>query len=265
MTEIAGKTAVVTGGAKGIGRASALSLARRGARLVLVDIDDALEQTAAEIVATGGEAIAIRMNVGREDAFDIIRERTFAAFDGVDIVMNNVGVLTSGLMQDIPMEEWMRVMNLNVVAVARSIRCFLPDLLAQASGHIVNTASFAGLYPYAYDRIVYAASKGAVVTMTESLALYLLPRGIGVTLLCPGPVSTGIGATRSIFTDGLSLRGPGSQFGFKDPVEVGEMVADAIATNRFFLPTDDQVNALLAERGADLEAFVHKQAEAANN
>lgn len=259
MTRISDSVTIITGAASGIGRASAMSLARRGARLVLVDLDDAVGRVASDIVAAGGEAVPIAIDIGREDAFDVIRDHALARFGRVDIVMNNVGVLMSGLPEDVPMDEWVRIMNLNVIAVARSLQRFMPDLIAQGSGHIVNTASFAGLFPYAYDRIPYAASKGAVVSMTESLALYLIPRGIGVTLLCPGPVRTGIGSRRRIFTENLPLRSPGDQFAFKEPEVVGEMVADAIASDRFFLPTDPQVNDLLAERGADLEAFVRKQ------
>ncbi|WP_242124015.1 SDR family oxidoreductase [Sphingobium sp. Sx8-8] len=263
MTRIAGAVAIVTGAANGIGRATADSLARRGARLVLADIDAArLEEAAGAIRAAGGQALAIPLDLSEPDAFDRLRERTWAEYGTVDIVMNNVGVLVSGLPQDIPLAEWERIINLNLMGVVRSIHRFLPDLLAKGSGHIVNTASFAGLFPYAFDRLPYAATKGAIVTMTEGLALYLEPRGIGVTLLCPGPVRTAIGNTMRSFTEGLPLRGPGPQFAFREAGEVGEMVADAIASNRFFLPTDDLVRPLLAERGADMEAFLRAQAMA---
>jgi NAD(P)-dependent dehydrogenase (short-subunit alcohol dehydrogenase family) len=260
MTEIAGAVAVVTGSANGIGRASALALARRGARVVLVDIDAALlDEAAAEIAAAGGEAMALPLDLSREDAFPEMRRRTIERFGPADIVMNNVGVLVCGLPQDIPLGEWERIINLNLMGVIRSVHQFLPDFLERGTGHFVNTASFAGLFPYAFDRLPYATSKGAIVTMTEGLALYLRPRGIGVTLLCPGPVRTAIGKSIRVHTEGLGLRGPGDQFPMLEPETVGEQVADAIRDNRFFLPTDEQVVELLAMRGADMEGFLDRQ------
>ncbi|MET0361481.1 MAG: SDR family oxidoreductase [Sphingobium sp.] len=263
MTEIRGAVAVVTGAANGIGRASALSLAARGARLVLVDIDAALlDEVGQTIQDAGGEALVLPLDLSREDAFGDMRTATLDRFGTVDIVMNNVGVLVCGLPQDIPLAEWERVINLNLMGVIRSIHQFLPDFVVKGSGHFVNTASFAGLFPYAFDRLPYAATKGAIVTMTEGLALYLRPQGIGVTLLCPGPVKTAIGKTMRSFTDGLALRGPGAQFTMVEAEAVGEMVADAIRDNRFFLPTDDQVRDLMARRSADVDAFLYGQMDA---
>ncbi|MCK9542865.1 MAG: SDR family oxidoreductase [Novosphingobium sp.] len=260
MTVIAGAVAVVTGAANGIGRAAALALARRGARLVLVDIDGAaLEQVAGGVRDAGAEAMPLALDLAHEDAFAEVRAQTQARFGAADILMNNVGVLVSGLPQDIPLGEWERIINLNLMGVVRALHHFLPDFLARGSGHIVNTASFAGLYPYAFDRLPYAASKGAIVTLTEGLALYLRPKGIGVTLLCPGPVATAIGKTMKSHTEGLALRGPGAQFAMLEADTVGEMVADAIRDNRFFLPTDDGVRELLVARGADMDTFLDRQ------
>lgn len=173
--------------------------------------------------------------------------------------MNNVGVLVSGRPQDIPLSEWERIINLNLMGVIRSVHCFTPDFVERGSGHFVNTASFAGLFPYAFDRLPYAASKGAIVTFSEGLALYLKPQGIGVTLLCPGPVRTAIGKTMKSYTEGIGLRGPGPQFAMQEPDAVGELVADAIEQDRFFVPTDDQVEAVLQERARAPDAFLARQ------
>ena len=104
--------------------------------------------------------------------------------------MNNVGVILSGNPEDIPLAEWQRIVNLNLFSAVRSLEVFLPKMIARRSGYIVNTASFAGLYPYAANRIPYVASKAAVIAMSESLALHLLPQGVRVSCLCPGPVMT---------------------------------------------------------------------------
>jgi NAD(P)-dependent dehydrogenase (short-subunit alcohol dehydrogenase family) len=110
----------------------------------------------------------------------------------------------------------------------------------------------------------YSATKAAVVSMSETLALYVKPRGVGVTLLLPGPVSTGIGSRATRFSPNLGFRGPGAEFRAKDPDEVGENVAQAIEDDIFFLPTDYQVLAKMQARAADPEAFLaHQIAEMA--
>ncbi|MET0375583.1 MAG: SDR family oxidoreductase [Rhizorhabdus sp.] len=260
MTPLADKIAVVTGAASGIGRSAALALARRGVRVVLSDINQAgIDDATAAVAAGGGEAIAIAADVGRPEGMEIVRDAAVTRFGEVDIVMNNVGVLVSGRPEDIPLAEWERIINLNLMSVIRSVHLFIPGMIARGSGHIVNTASFAGLFAYAYDRLPYAASKAAIVALSEGLALYLRPKGVGVTCLCPGPVKTAIGSTMKRWTPDLGLRGPGPQFAMLDPDDVGEMVADAIERDRFFLPTDDQVREVMQRRAADPDRFLDEQ------
>src|SRR5277367_7173274 len=191
MDTLEGKVAVITGAASGIGRAIAHSLARRGTQIVAVDIDaGGVATVVAELRELGVTAAPQAADIGDPIAFDGIRDTALERFGHVDIVVNNVGVLTNGLPQDIPITEWQRVLDINLMSVVRSNAAFLPVLLDQRSGHIVNTASFAGLFTYAYDRLPYAATKAAIVQISEGLALYLKHKNIGVTLLCPGPVLT---------------------------------------------------------------------------
>jgi short-subunit dehydrogenase len=173
--------------------------------------------------------------------------------------MNNVGVLTRGLPDHLPVTEWQRILNINLMSVVRSNAAFLPGLIEQGSGHLVNTASFAGLMTYSYDRLPYAASKAAIIQISEGLALYLKPMGIGVTVLCPGPVRTNIGASIRSFGPETETRGPGAQFALMDPAVVGEQVADAILRNRFMVPTDPQIVELLVERASDWDGFIDGQ------
>ena len=260
MKELEGKTALITGAGSGIGRGAAIALARRGVRVILADINEAGAEEGAETIrAEGGTALAVRADVGQDDTFPMLHALAAEHYGPVDILMNNVGMLLSGLPQDIPLTEWERVLNINVMGIVRAIHLFVPEMVARGSGHVVNTASFAGLFPYAFDRLPYAASKGAVATLTEGLALYCKPHGVGVTLLCPGPVKTGIGASMKSWTQGIGLKGPGAQFAMLDPLDVGEMVADAIVADTFFLPTDELVKPVLQEREADRDAFLAKQ------
>jgi NAD(P)-dependent dehydrogenase (short-subunit alcohol dehydrogenase family) len=188
-----------------------------------------------------------------------LRDAVMDRFGRVDVVMNNAGVILSGLPEQIPLSEWERVLNVNLMSIVRSNHVFLPLLLQQGSGHIVNTSSFAGLYTYSFDRLPYAASKAAIVQISEGLALYLRPQGIGVTCLCPGPVRTNIMKSNRAWSTGLDIRGPGPEFRMLEPDEVGEMVVDAVRRNLFFLPTDSAVTAKLIDRAADWEGFLQRQ------
>ena len=95
--------------------------------------------------------------------------------------------MLNGHPEDIPLAEWQRIMDLNYFAAVRGCQHFLPKFLARGSGHLVNTASFAGLYPYAASRVPYAASKAAIISMSQNLAVYLEPQGVRVSCLIPGP------------------------------------------------------------------------------
>ncbi|MGO9043805.1 MAG: SDR family oxidoreductase [Mycobacterium sp.] len=263
MDTLRDKVAVITGAASGIGRAIARTLADRGAHLVPVDIDtDGLQTLAGELShrgAAGAGVLTRRADVSDPDAFETIRSAALERFDRVDIVVNNVGVLTNGLPEDIPVTEWQRILDVNLMSLVRSNAAFLPVLLERGSGHLVNTASFAGLFTYSYDRLPYAATKAAIVQISEGLAIYLRPKNIGVTLLCPGPVLTNIAAAVPTFGAGAPLRTPGDQFELSDPAPVGELVADAILRNRFFVPTHGGVVDELRSRIDDWDAYIDYQ------
>lgn len=260
METLRDKVAVITGAASGIGRAIAGALADRGAHIVAVDVDDdGLAALTDELGNGGGAAVPQHADVSKSGAFEGVRDAALRRFGRVDIVVNNVGVLTNGLPEDIPVSEWQRILDVNLMSVVRSNAAFLPLLLGQGSGHLVNTASFAGLFTYSYDRLPYAASKAAIVALSEGLAIYLRPKNIGVTLLCPGPVLTNIAAAVPRFGGGAPLRIPGEQFELLDAAAVGEMCADAILRNRFFLPTHPPVVDELRRRVDDWDAYIDYQ------
>jgi len=256
MDTLRDKVAVITGAGSGIGRAIACALANRGTHIVAVDIDDGRVRALSENLAG---ALPLRADVSNPEAFEGIRSAALQRFGRVDVVVNNVGVLTNGLPQDIPVAEWQRVLDINLMSLVRSNAAFLPLLLDQGSGHLVNTASLAGLFTYSYDRLPYAATKAAIVQISEGLAIYLRPKNIGVTLLCPGPVLTNIAADVPAFGGGAPLRMPGEQFELLEPTPVGELVADAILRNRFFLPTHAGIVEELRRRLENWDAYIDYQ------
>lgn len=253
----AGANALIYGAAKGIGRAVALEFARRGAKVAVADIDEAAaSDAAAAIVATGGEAIALVANVLSDESVRAAAGAAEGAFGEIDIVMNNVGGMLNGHPEDIPMSEWQRMMDLNYFAAVRSVSLFLPKMQARGSGHIVNTASFAGLYPYAASRIPYAAAKAAVIAMTESLAIYLQPQGIRVSCLIPGPVLTGVLDTMTSWTPDCPMRGPGSELEIKQVDDVADTLADGMRDGKVLIPTDEKAWDIVRRWAASPDAFI---------
>lgn len=255
------KVAVITGGASGIGRATALSMAKRGARVVLADINaQAAKEAAAEISSLGGEAFAVHCDVADENAFKSLKACALDRFGAVDLVMNNVGVLTRGRPDCLPIAEWQRIIDINLMSVVSSNLVFLPHFLEQGSGHVINTASLAGLFTYSFDRLPYAACKAAIVQISEGLHLFLKPQGIGVTLLCPGPVLTNIVASLpESFGPEVQMRGRGAGFALLTAETVGEQVADAVLSDTFVVYTHDATREVLLDRASDWNAFVARR------
>jgi NAD(P)-dependent dehydrogenase (short-subunit alcohol dehydrogenase family) len=255
--DLAGAAAVLTGAGSGIGRATALSLAARGCRIVASDVDTGrADETAALVTATGGEATSLKVDVSQQEDLEALRDLCLHRFGRIDLVMNNVGVLAMGPPETLPLEAWQRVLDLNVLSLARSNLVFLPHLLAQGRGHVVNTASASGLLAYGFDRLPYVASKHAVVGLSEALALYLGPKGIGVTCVCPSGVMTNIVEQITVYGEATSPRAP--QHRLVEPEVVGELVADAVASGTFLVVTEPEIHDELRERAGDIEGYVQR-------
>ena len=193
MKDFNGKTAVVTGAASGIGKALSLAFAGRGANIVMADVEAAsLEAARSEVAATGAEAIGVPTDVTKEDQVEALADTAWDRFGAVHVVCNNAGVLIRGSMLDADRKDWEWILGVNLWGVIHGVRAFAPRMAASGEeGHIINTASEAG--HFAGDGYsVYNTSKFAVVGLTESLARDLRNTKIGVSMLCPGQVETGI-------------------------------------------------------------------------
>lgn len=258
-----GKTALIYGAAKGIGRAVAQEFALRGARVAIADIDlAAAQETAVLITGASGKAVAFRCDVTSDTSVREAAVATESVFGEIDIVMNNVGGILHGNPEDIPISEWQRIFDLNLMPIVRSNAVLLPRMLARGSGHIVNTASFAGLYPFATTRMPYVAAKAGVVALSESLALHLEPKGIRVSCLCPGPVATGVMEGMKIWSAGVEMRGPGSGLGIKSTADVARTLADGMRDGRIIIPTHEEAWDILARHGADPDGFIRSRIDA---
>jgi NAD(P)-dependent dehydrogenase (short-subunit alcohol dehydrogenase family) len=259
MEDLRGRVAVITGGGSGIGRATALAFAREGTIPVIADIDaERAADVAREARELGVEAAGVPCDVTSDDDFARLRAVTLERFGRVDIVMNNAGVIAIGRPESLPMDAWRHTIDVNLLSVVRSLHVFLPMLLEQGSGHLVNTASTAGLMAYAFERLPYAATKSAVVGMSEALALYLRPKGIGVTCLCPGPVATNI-VEQVTFYDDIPINSP-LDLEIIDPAVVGAMVVEAVRADTFLVLTHGEpVRDALIRRARDPEGFLAAQ------
>lgn len=187
---LSGKVALVTGGASGIGRATALLLAREGASIVLADLKPADgERLVAEIAQSGGKALFQHTDVARSEDCRRLVEAAIAAFGRIDILFNNAGIIRRANIVDLPEEDWDLVMAVNVKSIYLLSREVIPHMQKSGGGTIINTASGWGLNGGA-KAAVYCASKGAVVLLTKAMAIDHGPQNIRVNCICPGDTDT---------------------------------------------------------------------------
>jgi NAD(P)-dependent dehydrogenase (short-subunit alcohol dehydrogenase family) len=260
-----GTIAVVTGAASGIGRATALELARRGADLVVADIhDERLADVAREAGALGGRVASARCDVRLDEDVTALREVALDTFGRVDLLMNSPGVSLLGAVENMPVEDWQWILDVNLVGFVRTCQVFMKDMIERGSGYIVNVASVAGLYAYSYDAIPYVSSKFGCYGFTEGLAVYLKPRGIGVSVLCPGLVVTNLGENARI----VGVDDPGEFLHFPphmqrgiSPEEVGTITCDGIQEERFLILTHPEDEAVIRARREDLDTAIEEQAK----
>jgi NAD(P)-dependent dehydrogenase (short-subunit alcohol dehydrogenase family) len=238
--DLHGKVAVITGAGSGIGRSTALLLARQGASVHAADVNaDSAAQVAREIEAAGGRATAHALDVSDPDAVEALAESIFGSEGHVDILHNNAGIGFAGNAEDTTVADWQRVIGVNLLGVAYGIQAFVPRMLAQGRpASVINTASQAGINP-APKLAPYAASKYGVVGLTESLNAELSSRGIHFSAICPGVIATQIVATATVRGDLATKHGKLTDFYRKrgvSPDEVAQAVLRAIDRHTLIVP-----------------------------
>jgi NAD(P)-dependent dehydrogenase (short-subunit alcohol dehydrogenase family) len=264
----AGRVAVVTGAASGIGLGLAERFAAEGMHVVLADVEEpALSEAASELAADGASVLPVVTDVADRAAVEGLRDAAVSAFGAVHVVCNNAGVGgPHGPLWECPPGEWDWVLGVNLGGVINGVRAFMPLLLEQDAAHMVNTASVFGVFAGALGP--YGVSKHAVVALTETLYFNLASMGadnVGVSVLCPGAVRTNFGTSarnRPAWAGPPTVTGPAERASAEQfdrlalagaaPAEVAGIVVDGIRSSRFYLLTSPNRNEAVRRRGEEI-------------
>jgi NAD(P)-dependent dehydrogenase (short-subunit alcohol dehydrogenase family) len=264
MRELRGKVAVVTGGASGIGLALVERFLAEGMKVVAADVEEpALGKEVARLAQAGADVLGVRTDVRDPGSVHALADETLRRHGAVHVVCNNAGVAPTGPMLDASPADWRWVIEVNVLGVAHGVHVFAPLLRAQGEGHIVNTASEAGLVSTPLLG-AYVASKHAVVGLSESLYHELAGTGVGVSVLCPNLVRTRIFHSERNRGDAADLT-PRQQAAIAPlremiqqrgiaPAGVAERVVEAIRADRFWIFTHPETRRHARRRFDDIEA-----------
>jgi NAD(P)-dependent dehydrogenase (short-subunit alcohol dehydrogenase family) len=274
MRELAGKTAFVTGGASGIGLALGRAFAQAGMSVMLADIEaDALAAAVKSLENVRPGVRGVICDVADPSSVERAAKASYEAFGNVHVVCNNAGVAAGGGIDNISLDNWRWVLDVNLMGVLHGVRSFLPHIRGHGEGgHFVNTASMAGMQS-GLGFSPYGASKFAVVSMSEGLAAQVRPLGIGVSVLCPSFVRTLIGESgrnrqqRYGPTPSLDPNSPAAaivaeialrlQAGL-DPAAVAERVLDAVRNDELYVFTHPNMRGEVDQRFAAIQAAMDK-------
>ena len=249
MTDIAGRTAVVTGGGNGIGMGLAKELARQGAKVAVADIiPENAEKVAAAIRDAGGEAMAVTCDVCERGSIDAIKNAVHETFGPVTLLFANAGATSFEPLMEMSDDDVDWILQVNLHGVMNTTRAFLPDMIAAKGGHVCATASMAGLLPgWIPVHAPYSAAKAGIIGLMMNLGLELAEHNIFTTSYCPGGVATGMKDNNARYRPAC-FGGPGEaelhvsdastnakSMAFYSPDAVAPMVLDAVRNNRQFV------------------------------
>ena len=265
MEDLQGKVAVITGGASGIGRAVADKAAAEGMRIVLGDIEAGpLKLAVDDMPSTGAEVLGVVTDVSDRASVEALRDAALERFGAVHLVHNNAGIGLGGPIWEVTEEDWRWILGVNLWGVIHGVATFTPLLLEQGEGHIVNTASIAGLIvaPFLGP---YNATKQAVVAISETLFkdLQTVAAPVGVSVLCPGFVQTRIAESernRPEWAPDRDVEGAEELRGVVQdmvdggiaPTTVADRVIDAVRTNTFYILTHPELDGAITTRFEDI-------------
>lgn len=251
MQDLEGKVAVVTGAGSGIGEGIARAAAASGMKVVVADIDLAKAQAVAS--SLGEQAMACGVDVSSLASVEALRDAALERFGSVHLLCNNAGVWIGAMMHDADIKDWQYLINVNLYGVIHGVKAFLPLLVEQGEGHIVNTASMGGLISGPPEGL-YTTTKFAVVGLSEALLMEVADKGVGVSVLCPGLVNTNLitqsSAVRPDELDsGIDHQQPAPDVANGiSPLVVGEQVIDAVRDGSFYVITHDEYRDIIAMR-----------------
>ncbi len=198
MNRYEGKVAIITGGASGIGKALGEEMARRGAAVILADLDSKLlGEVTGSITKSGGRAKAVTLDVSDPVAVKKLVEDTVSEWGRLDYLFNNAGIGVGGDARDFSYDDWRKVIDTNLYGVINGVFAAYPVMVRQGFGHIVNTASIAGLIPF-IGEISYTTSKYGIVGLSHTLRAEAAGLGVKVTVVCPGKIETPIYQTNKV-------------------------------------------------------------------
>ena len=263
MEKLEGKTAVITGAGGGIGEGIAKAAAAAGMNVVVSDIRlDHAQRVAGEI---GDAAVAVQTDVSDLASVEALAKAAEAAFGNVHLLCNNAGVWVGALMQNADIKDWDWLIKVNYYGVIHGVKTFLPKMLAQGEGHIVNTSSMGGLLAGPPEGL-YCTTKFAIMGLSEGLLMEVAGDGVGVSVLCPGLVDTGLVENSALrpaeLNTGLAhdVIAPDVASGLS-PLEVGRRVIDAVRENEFYIITHKDYRDILKMKFDGIIEAIDKHAE----
>jgi NAD(P)-dependent dehydrogenase (short-subunit alcohol dehydrogenase family) len=266
MQQLKGKVAVITGAGSGIGAGIARACAKAGMKVAVTDIRQTdAEGIRDELIVGGADAIAVATDVSELASVQALADEVENTFGAVHLVCNNAGVWVGALMQEADMKDWQWLIDVNLYGVIHGVHVFLPKLIAQGEGHIVNTASMGGLIAGPPEGL-YCVTKFGIVGLSEALLLEVADQGVGVSVLCPGLTKTNLLESEQVRPETLKT---GKQYDVTppdvasgvDPNDIGQRVVDAVIDNELYIITHNDYREFIKMRFDGIIDAIDRHAE----